>query len=239
MSDSTDLEQLWSEFVKQHPDRKIRRLLSQLFGVNPETVSAWMKGERRFVGETRVKLMVFQQLIGERVAGFSELPRKRRELAEVLAFGVRTIEEIRITLGYAEQQAIHSLLKGDTETLPAAKGTALNILLKQTAKEREEQRVHWLAAIEEELGITQEQIEQRSRTSVEVVVREVTHEAEIVANLVTTLSLVLDSGGSESGFSEALLLPKALPRDRIERIRAQVSDDQIDRLMSLLDGLRY
>lgn len=108
------LDHLWHCFNAHFPKalrgtEKARQPIADFCGVEAKTVGEWMKGRSSIVGEGRIKLMCYLDLLGYRVIELEKL-RTMKELAEVIGYGVLTSKQVGELLGYVKIQDVYNVL---------------------------------------------------------------------------------------------------------------------------------
>lgn len=93
--------------------REARLPIAQFCGVDEGTVKRWLDGTSGFVGTPRINIMCCLDMLGYRVIELESIQEKR-ELLELIGYGVITAEDVAQILGYSGAQRIYRVLS-DTE----------------------------------------------------------------------------------------------------------------------------
>jgi len=88
-----------------------RRPLAEFCGVAVDSVGRWLSGTVP-IGEQRLKLMCFLDLIGYRVIELERIPKIQRGFAELVGFGLVSSQEATELLGYSETSTMFKVLAG-------------------------------------------------------------------------------------------------------------------------------
>jgi hypothetical protein len=206
-------------------------LLAEFCEVVESTVGMWLLKGTLPTGEGLIKQRVFLDLAGYRVNELQELPRKSRQLCQVIGFGMMTADEVKTELGYKNVQDLYRVLLRGQSMLPD-KQHKMDQLLERSADELKRHRARWQAKIEDTLDIdlSAPQVQTAGEQPVPAFSGH-PHEPEIVDSLITALSLVLDNGNQEGWRSHA---PMPLSERRSKAIRDYVGDDKLRRLEAQL-----
>lgn len=92
---------------------RVRQSIADFCGVEHNTVRLWLNDpERRMpCGEAEIKLKCFLDLNGYRIIEFERLPRSIRNFAELIGFGILSVEDARNLLGYTRANILYPILR--------------------------------------------------------------------------------------------------------------------------------
>jgi hypothetical protein len=94
-----------------------KRKIANFCGVDVSTISTWMRTPKLVPqGIQFVKLMHYLDFIGYRVIELDHMPKGRRNFAELIVFGLLSVEDAIKLLGYSTPSSLYGVLQGQAET---------------------------------------------------------------------------------------------------------------------------
>ncbi|MDB5163988.1 MAG: hypothetical protein JWS12_606 [Candidatus Saccharibacteria bacterium] len=232
-------------FVAKYPTGwlTVRNLIAESCSVSTDTVLRWREGETRGgihkpsapTGEVKFRLAVFLTAAGYRISELTQLPKNYRSLAEILGLQVLTLKNVKVRLGYQNEQDVHRLLRGETVRLPSDKLIALDGMIKEMAAEVQKRRATLIATIEQKLDLdlssTSGPVTTYQTASAEPIIVGTPHEPAVIDSLVTSLSTLL--GPSD----HPLAMFEPMSTERRRAIRDLVGTERLQELIERLEAL--
>jgi len=140
----------FEHFAHNFPGDASVQLLAEFCKVQGLAVQQWVGGKRFPQGEALIRLQVFLHLAEYRVNELLELPKPLRQLAQVIAVDVLSVEDVRTQLGYHNTQEVYRLLRNGG--LIRDRQNKLERILGENSKELDRQLATWRAQIEDLLA---------------------------------------------------------------------------------------
>jgi len=89
----------------------VKKPLAEFCGVSVDSVSRWLSGRIFPIGEQYFKLACFLDMVGYRVMELEEMKLNKRNLAELVGYGVLTGHELAKALGYTKTSSLYCFLQ--------------------------------------------------------------------------------------------------------------------------------
>lgn len=106
-----------ARYLSQHPREckdahRSKEPIAQFCGVHVRTITDWIynSGDCRAIGQSRIKIMFYLQMIGYRLIELERMPKTRRNFAELIAFGVLSPNDAAGILEYKKTFVLYDVL---------------------------------------------------------------------------------------------------------------------------------
>jgi hypothetical protein len=113
---------------------KARQPIADFCGVVVKTVSEWIVGRSKLIGEQRIKMMCCLDMLGYRVTELERLTVKR-ELAELIGYGIMDVHQIATAIGYKNSNDVFRIVTRQQKRMDPDRAEKLWTLLKEKRPE--------------------------------------------------------------------------------------------------------
>ena len=90
---------------------RAKKPIADFCGVEIKSVNRWLQGTSFPVGEQRIKLMCYLDMVGYRIIELERMSKGRRNFAELVGYGLLTSEKAAEFLGYAKTSTVYQVLQ--------------------------------------------------------------------------------------------------------------------------------
>ncbi|MEK7390716.1 MAG: hypothetical protein AAB635_01090 [Patescibacteria group bacterium] len=111
-----------------------KRPLADFCGVSIDCVQQWLRNASLPIGEQRVKLMCYLDMMGFRVIELERMPKIRRNFLELIGFGLISGRQAAELLGYTTVSRTYEVLRGACNASTGKRA----IMLRECSSRKEE-----------------------------------------------------------------------------------------------------
>ena len=90
-----------------------KKPIADFCGVSLDSAALWLQGGNLPIGDRLIKLTCYLDMIGYRVIELERMPKGRRNLVELIGFGILTTEKAVDLLGYSSASSLYQVLQGN------------------------------------------------------------------------------------------------------------------------------
>jgi len=92
--------------------RIFRKPIIDFCGANNREVHRWLSGQRKPLGDVRIRLECYLDLVGYKIIELERMEKSRRFVHALIGYGIVATEKVQELLGYSVRDAVFKVIDG-------------------------------------------------------------------------------------------------------------------------------